>query len=214
MKVSLMAGASSFASLLGRGVPKAAAAESDDDKKRDNESDEDYAKRMEEKDDKKKEEESAAKKAEEDDKKKKDEEESAKKAAESGDDEGDDNSDDEDMRNKGTRSARMRERARIATIFSAAAADTNIKQAMVIALTTSLPRTQGVALLNAGAAVAAPPAPASATPARVTLADRMASQVDIRLGANPGSGAPDMTTAKGVAAFALAAYGLSTNDSK
>lgn len=213
MRQSLMAGAPSFASLFGRGAPKAAvAAESDDDKKRDDESDEDYAKRMEDQDQKKKDEEAAAKKAEEDDQKKKDED--ARRAESDDDEEGDDNSDDSDMRKKGTRSARMRAQARIKDIMSAAT-EANYKQALVIALTTSLPRTQAVALLNACAASApAATAPtAAAAPARVTLADRMASQVDIRLGSTGGS-APDMTTAKGVAAFALAAAGLSARDTK
>jgi hypothetical protein len=211
MRQSLMAGASSFASLLGRAPKAAKSAEApDDDKKRDDESDEDYARRMEDQDQKKKDDAAAAKKAEEDEQKKKDED---ARRAESGDDddEGNDNSDDEDMRKKGTRSARMRERARIIEIVSAAS-DANIKQALFIALKTSVPRSQGAGLVDA-CATNAPPSPSAAAAPRVTLAERMAGQVDIRLGSTGGS-APDMTTAKGVAAFALAAAGLTARDSK
>lgn len=161
MKASLMASASSFAHLLGR-TPKAAKAEDEDDKKPKG------AKEDEEKGDGDDEgdgpNDGKGKKAkaeggdrDDDDKRDDDKEkEDAKKAkgnrAEGDDDdeEGDDGSDGADMRKKGARSARMRERTRCAAIFSDAAAGKNPALAAQLAFGTDLPRSQAVSVLRTG----------------------------------------------------------------
>lgn len=163
MKASLMASASSFAHLLGR-APKAAKAEDEDDKKPKG------AKEDEEKGDGddegdgpndgkgKKAKAEGAERDEEDSERDEDEDEEkddtkakGKKAkAEDDDEQGDDGSDGADMGKKGARSARLRERARCAAIFSDASAGKNPALAAQLAFGTDLPRGQAVSVLRAG----------------------------------------------------------------
>jgi hypothetical protein len=186
MKAQLMAGAASFAHLLGRPATAAKRAENDrpDEEKDsdtassdalvqgDDETDEDFEKR---------------KAAAEEDKKRDDEDDDEHKARvkankarrakraraeENGDEDedGDDDSDGADMRNRSAGAARLRERARCAAIFADKAAGRNPALAATLAFCTSLPRSEAVAVLRAGGT------PAATTP-RSTLDRRMASIV-------------------------------------
>lgn len=193
MKLATLAGTASFAHLLGRGGPAAAkrAEEEDDDKKRAEDRDED---KKDEGDDAKK-----GKRAESPDREEEDEDrdedrdeerddakkgKAAKKAESEDDDddeEGDDGSDGADMRKRGSRAARLRERARCAAIFADAAAGNNPALAAQLAFGTDLPRSQAVAVLRSGAI-----APAQR---RKSLDDRMAAAK------TPAVGAGDASTA-------------------
>lgn len=95
------------------------------------------------------------------------------------DDEGDEESDSADMRKRGTRAARLRERARCAAIFADAAAGKNSPLAAQIAFGTSLPRRQAIGVLRAAC---------MGGQRRNTIDDRMAS---IKL---PAVGAGDATS--------------------
>lgn len=198
MKLPALAGASTFAHLLGRG-PKAAKAEDDqDDKKK--------SKRAEDEDDEKGDgddegdgpkdgKKSKAAKAEDDekdgdedegddeDKKSKKAKSKDAKAEDDDDEEGDDDSDGADMRKKGTSSARLRERARCAEIFSDAAAGKNPALAAQLAFGTDLPRSQAVSVLRAGGL--------AVTSRRASLDDRMAKVTTPVVGASdPAPGNP------------------------
>jgi hypothetical protein len=199
MRQTLMAGASSFAHLLGR-APKASKAAGDEDDKKakraaDDELDDEKGDGDDEgdgpKDGKKsKRAESPEQDEENDETKERDEEEDgdakkSKKAGakrakaddgegddgESGDDdeEGDDGSDGADMRRKGARSARLRERARCAAIFSDASAGKNPALAAQLAFGTDLPRSQAINVLKAGGLAVA------SAPRRPSLDERMAA---------------------------------------
>jgi hypothetical protein len=173
MSLKAIAGAVSFAHLLGRATRPAAEVEDDDDKKekdakRRAEGDE---KDPEDKDDKDaKRAEGEEKDPEDDDKDKKDAK--GKKAVgddgEGDDDDGDDESDDSEMRSKGARSARLHERARCAAIFTDPAAGRNQELAATLAFKTNLPRGQAIAVLRSGGSAAAP-----AAPKRASLDERM-----------------------------------------
>lgn len=174
MRQTLMAGAASFAHLLGRGAPKPAAAAAEDDDTKDEK--DAKAKRLEDDDDgdADAEDEKDDPKAESDDPDDDGDDDKKDDAkAESDDDEkGDDKSDDDDMRKKGARSARLRERARCASIFSDAAAGKNPALAATLAFKTNMPRGQAIEVLRAGGL--AIPAVAAA-PRRATLDQRMAA---------------------------------------
>jgi hypothetical protein len=224
MRQSLMAGASSFAHLLGRG-PKVAAAKPEDEQ-REGESDSDYEKRkkegshasaesdeLEQGDDESDEDFEKRKKDAAEDKKDDDESEDEHKARvkankakrakraraeEDGDDdeEGDDGSDGADMRKKGARSARLRERARCSAIFADAAAGKNPALAAQLAFGTDLPRTQAINVLRAGGLAVA------SGPRRPSLDERMAS-VKVPVIGNGDAAGP--TGAQGTAAQIIAA---------
>jgi hypothetical protein len=208
MTLRAIAGASSFAHLLGR-APKAAKAKDDekdptaeelDEEKGDGDDEGDGPQDGKGKNGKKaespeKEEDDADREEREDDEKgddaKKGKKAKSKRAkaddegddGESGDDDedGDDDSDDADMRKKGTRSARLRERARCAAIFADPAAGKNPALAARLAFNTNLPRSQAVACLqDGGTAVSA---------RRASLDERMSQVSTPRVGASdPGPG--------------------------
>lgn len=209
MRQSLMAGASSFAHLLGRSAKVAKAADEDEDKKKSKHAAEDDDKRDDEKDDDQKDEKSKKAKAEEpdderDDERDEDEDEGdakkskkakakrAKAEDDEGDDdeEGDDDSDGSDMRKKGASSARLRERARCRAIFADAAAGKNPALAAELSFGTDLPRTQAINVLRAGGL-------AVTTPRRPTLDERMAAVKVPTIGPDggqPAGAAPDAAT--------------------
>lgn len=225
MKLPAMAGASSFAHLLGR-APKAAKASEDEDNKKSKRAEDDLDEEKGDGDDegdgpkdgkskKGKRAEDTDRDEEEDEKDERDEEEDGDKKGkkakskrakaddegddgESGDDdeEGDDESDGADMRRKGAHSARLRERARCAAIFSDAAAGKNPVLAATLAFQTDMPRSQAVAVLRAGGVAAAP--------RRQSLDDRMASVRVPVVGASDASEAPS-DGPKGLAAQIVAA---------
>jgi hypothetical protein len=200
MRQTLMAGASTFAHLLGRATAKAAA-EDDDDKQREGESDEDFEKRKKDKataakaaaeddDDKQREGES-----DEDFEKRKKDKAKGKRAEGDDDEDGGDDSDGADMRSKGAaRSARLRERARCDAIFSDAAAGKNPALAAQLAFRTDLPRGQAVAVLRAGGL--------AVSERRPSLDDRMAAVKVPALGVGD---AAQPTGAQGLAAQIVAA---------
>ncbi len=214
MRQTLMAGASSFAHLLGRAPKAAKAADKDkdptcadddlDDEKGDGDDEGDGPKDGK----KSKRAESPEKDEETDEREERDEEESgdakkSKKAkgkraeadddegddGESGDDdeEGDDGSDGADMRKKSARAARLRERARCSAIFKDAAAGKNPALAAQLAFGTSLPRSEAISVLRAGGLAVA------SSPRRPTLDERMAAVKVPSVGAGdagrPASGA-------------------------
>jgi hypothetical protein len=189
MKQSLMAGAASFAHLLGRSPKAAAAGASDDDKPREGESDEDFQKRKNasaadaepvQGDDESNEDFESRHAEWEEDQKRDDETDDEHKARVTGnkarraeastddDEEGDDGSDGADMRKRGARTARLRERARCCAIFSDAAAGKNPALAAAIAFGTDLPRSKAISLLRTGGL------PVASAPTRTTLDQRMA----------------------------------------
>ena len=211
MTLRAIAGAASFAHLLGRSaksksedsvpdpkeVDDGTGCEGDDkdpedkdDKDKDARRAEGDDKDPEDKDDKDKD----ARRAEGDDKDPEDKDDKDKEAkgkgaraddegddGESGDDEGDDESDDTDMRKKGSKSARLRERARCAAIFGDAAAGKNPALAARLAFNTSLPRSQAIACLQDGSALTA------AAPRRASLDERMARVAAPKVGASDPS---------------------------
>jgi hypothetical protein len=187
MKQTLMAATASFAHLLGRPVA-AKRAEEDDDKQREGESDEDYKKRKDEAASAQ----PAAEEGDEDDDAPQREDESDedykkrkdKAAAAETDDneEGDDKSDGDDMRKKGSRPARLRERARCAAIFADAAAGKNPALAATLAFNTELPRSQAIKVLRAGGL--------AVTGQRNTLDRRMAANPIPAIDAGGGARAP------------------------
>jgi hypothetical protein len=182
MKRSLMAGAASFAHLLGRG-PVRAANESEEDGGNDpprlnGESDEDWQRRKDaavvedEKREDETEEEHQIRVKENRDRRVKEAKDSegsvdTDPGDSDGDEEGDEASDSEDFKKKAVRSARMRERARCAAIFADASAGKNPALAATLAFSTDLPRGQAVKVLRAGGMAVTTP--------RGTLDGRMAA---------------------------------------
>jgi len=219
MRNSLMAGAASFAHLLGRGPTRAANGSEEDEEacaRLANESDEDWQKRKDAaaEEDKKKddetEEEHEARVKSNKAKRAQEAEDSEKEAAAAaaagdkepdGDEEGDDKSDVEDQKKQGVRSARLRERARCSAIFADAAAGKNPALAATLAFSTDLPRGQAVKVLRAGGlAVASTP--------RGMLTTRMAGVVVPPVGqGDPGApaGSGAMTKAARDAAAVIEA---------
>lgn len=198
MSIRQKMAATPFAHLLGISASISMKSEEDEERKQKaDESDDDYAKRMEKLDDedakkaedeKKKDDE--ARKAEED--KKKDEDaKQAKKAEESGDEDekDDEKEDDEKESRKGrAKSARQRERARCAAIFSHQAAAGIPHVAANLAFNTNLSRKEAVAVLQS-VAVSTPTVLGSVEnfrSERASLADRMAANPVPRVGLDGG----------------------------
>lgn len=183
MKLKKLAGALSFAHLLGLPGASAARAEDDeekdkaakaaeDDKQRDDESDEDYAKRMKEKDT-----------GEDDDERDDTKGKGKSKRADDGDDgdgagdDGDGSEGDDDAK----ASARRAERARCAAIVAFGVKNNCVRQAGVFAFDTNMTVAQAIAAISAGGADAKRSG---------SLALRMQGVAAPNVGADGGPGAP------------------------
>jgi hypothetical protein len=176
MKLPAMAGTLPFAHFLGR----PAAAKADDNKEKDTDAqraEDETPDDEKDKDDKDK----AAKPGAEDDKPAEDKDGEDKDKAkgkkagadggddgEDGDEDGDDESDGGDMRRKGARSARLRERNRCRAIFNDPSAAANPALACALAFDSDMPRSQAI---NALRAAGTGPAPQASR--RTSLDERM-----------------------------------------
>ena len=185
LRTTLLSGAPSFAHLAGLSRPAPASARSEPSLSPRADDEEDMAKRLEDAERRAEEAEKRADEAEEA-VKNLDEEVKRLKAErdddpdgdgdddEDEDEDGDDDDDREEMngqRGKKAKSARLRERARCAAIFADAAAANNPRLAAQLAFSTSLPRSEAIAVLRVGGETR-----------RGGLASRMAAEPSSRVG--------------------------------
>ena len=213
MPKNLLAGAATFAHLIGR---PAASKRAEDDKEREDPEDpkdkkdkEARAKRAEEDDKTRDEDENKKARAEDEDREDRDENkdrDAKKKSKARADDDGDDPEDKEDETDAKALAARQRERARCAAIFASPHAAARPDVAAHLAFGTGLSRAAALDVLAAVAAGEGPRAPRKAGGPMGALWARMDGQTNPNVGtpAEAPFGAPSAADPKAVAARMLA----------